>query len=80
MNTYCLKVTSAEGSEIDMSPCVKSEDRLVHLLVENLPESSSYNFTIISHNSVGEQSTAAVSFCKLLIQLRCQKRINCYFN
>ena len=69
-------MTSTEGSEVDMSPCVKSDDTLVHLLVENLPGSSSYNFTIISNNSVGEQSTAAVSFCKPLIRLRCQKKIN----
>ena len=63
MNTYCLKVASAEGSEVAMSPCDRSEDRLVHLLVENLTEGFSYNFTIISNNSVGEQSTAAaISF------------------
>ena len=64
MNTYYLKVASAEGSEVAMSPCVRSEDRLVHLHVQNLPESYSYKFTIISNNSVGEQSTAAIPFRK----------------
>ena len=71
MNTHCLKVASTEGSEVAKSPCVRSEDRLVHLLVENLPESSSYNFTIISNNSVGEQSIAAISFRKYnILQLK----------
>ena len=34
MNTYCLSVTSAEGNEIAMFPCVRSDGRSVHLLVE----------------------------------------------
>ena len=62
MNSYCLKVTNAEGNEVAMSLCVRSDDRHVHLLVEDLNESSSYNFTIISSNSIGEQSTAAIPF------------------
>ena len=62
MNSYCLKVTNAEGNEVAMSLCAKSDVRQVHLLVEDLNESSAYNFTIISNNSIGEQSTAAVSF------------------
>ena len=64
MNSYCVTVTNAEGNEVAKSPCVRSDDRHVHLLVEELNESSAYNFTIISSNSIGEQSTAAVSFCK----------------
>ena len=61
MNSYCLKVTNAEGNKVAMSPCI-SDDRYVHLLVEDLNESSSYNFTIISSNSIGELSTAAIPF------------------
>ena len=60
MNSYCLKVTTAEGNEVAMSLCVRSDDTHVHLLVEDLNENSSYNFTIISSNSIGEQSTAAI--------------------
>ena len=62
MNSYCLKVTNAEGNKVAMSLCVRSDDRHVHLLVADLSESSSYNFTIISSNSIGEQSTAAIPF------------------
>ena len=62
MNSYCLKVTNAEGNKVAMSFCARSDVRQVHLLVEDLNESSAYNFTIISNNSIGEQSTAAVSF------------------
>ena len=61
MNSYCLKVTNAEGIAVAMSPCI-SDDRHVHLLVEDLNESSSYKFTIISSNSIGEQSTTAIPF------------------
>ena len=60
MNSYCLKVTNAEGKKVATSLCVRSDDRHVHLLVEDLNESSSYNFTIESNNSTGEQSTAAI--------------------
>ena len=56
MNSYCLKVTSAEGNEVAMSPCT-SGDGHVHLLVEDLNENLSFNFTIVSSNSIGEQST-----------------------
>ena len=62
MNAYSLIVTNAEGNEVAMSLCVSSDDGHVHLLVEDLNESSSYNFTIISNNSIGEQSTAAIPF------------------
>ena len=62
MNSYCVKVTNAEGNKVAKSPCVRSDDRHVHLLVEELNESSSYNFTIISNNSIGEQSTTAFPF------------------
>ena len=58
---FCLKVTNGEGIAVVMSPC-RSGDRHLHLLVEDLNESSSYNFTIISTNSIGEQSTAAIPF------------------
>ena len=61
MNSYSLKVTNAEGITVAMFSCI-SDDRHVHLLVEDLNESSSYNFTIISSNSIGEQSTAAIPF------------------
>ena len=55
-------MTNAEGNEVAMSLCVRSDDRHVHLQVEDLNESSAYNFTIISSNSIGEQSTAAIPF------------------
>ena len=61
MNSYCFKVTNAEGNEVAMSLSVRSDERHVHLLVEDLNESSSYNFSIISNN-IGEQSTAAIPF------------------
>ena len=64
MNSYCLKVTNAEGNKVAMSPC-RSDDTHVHLLVEDLNENLSYNFTIISSNSIGEQSTAAFPFSML---------------
>ena len=77
MNSYRLKVTNA-GIAVAMSPC-RSDDRHVHLLVEDLSESS-YNFTIISSNSIGEQSTAAIPFSKKdMLQQKCQMRINNYF-
>ena len=62
MNSYSIKVTNAEGNKVAMSLCVTSDDGHVHLLVEDLNESSAYNFTIISSNSIGEQSTAAFPF------------------
>ena len=62
MNSYCLKVTNAEGNKVAKSLCARSDVRQVHLLVEDLNESSAYNFTIISNNSIGKQSTAAVLF------------------
>ena len=62
MNSYCLKVTKAEGNKVVMSLSVRSNDRHVHLLVQELNESSSYNFTIISSNSIGEQSTTVFPF------------------
>ena len=64
MNTYCLSVTSAEGKEVAKFPCVRSDCRSVHLLVENLMWNTSYSFSIISNNDVGQQSTAAIFFCK----------------
>ena len=64
VNTYCLSVTSAEGKEVTIFPCVRSNGRSVHLLVENLMWNTSYSFSIISNNYVGQQSTAAISFCK----------------
>ena len=62
MNSYCLKLTNAEGNEVVMSLCVRSDDRHVHLLVEDLNESSAYKFTITSSSSIGEQSTTAFPF------------------
>ena len=64
MNTYCLSVISAEGTEVVMSHCVRSDNGNIHLLVENLVWNTSYNFSITSSNSLGQQSTAAISFCK----------------
>ena len=64
MNSYCVSVTSAVGNEVAMSPCVRSDDRSVHLLVENLMRNTSYSFSIISNNNVGQQSTSAIFFCK----------------
>ena len=64
MNTYCLSVSSAEGSEVAMSRCVRSNEEYIHVLVEKLVWNTSYNFSVISNNSLGQQSTAAMSFCK----------------
>ena len=75
MNSYCLNVTNAEGNEVAVSPCVRSEDGSVHLLVGNLNGSSSYRFTITSNNKIGTQSTTALSFSKDSI-MKCQIRLN----
>ena len=64
MNTYCLNVTRADGSDIAMSTCVRSDNGFVHVFVENLVWMTSYNFSIVSDNNLGQQSTAAISFCK----------------
>ena len=69
MNSYFLKVTSADRNEVAVSPCVGCDDNSVNLLVYNLDKSSFYNFTINSNNSVGEQSTTAASFCKQYISI-----------
>ena len=63
MNTYCVSVITAEGNEV-LSLCVRSDDGYIHILVQNLVWNTSYNFSIISNNSFGQQSTAAISFCK----------------
>ena len=64
MNSYFLNVTCAEGNEVAVSRCVGcGDDNSVNLLVEKLNFSSFYNFIIKSNNSIGEQSTTAVSFC-----------------
>ena len=64
MNTYCLSVTSAEGSEVARSRCVRSSDGYIHVLVDKLVWNTSYNFSIISNNNLGQQSSATMSFCK----------------
>ena len=64
VNSYLLTVTSADGNEVAVSPCVGCYDEFVTLLVENLNLSSFYNFTIISSNSIGKQSTKVSPFCK----------------
>ena len=64
MNSYRINVTSAEGNEVTVFPCVRSDGRSLHLLVENLMRNISYSFSIISNNNVGQQSTAAIFFCK----------------
>ena len=64
MNSYRISVTSAEGYEVTIFPCVRSEGRSVHLLVENLMRNASYSFSILSNSNVGQQSTAAILFCK----------------
>ena len=64
MNSYRISVTSAEGNEVTIFPCVRSDGRSLHLLVENLMQNTSYSFSIISNNNVGQQSTAAIFFCK----------------
>ena len=66
MNSYFLKVTSADGNEVAVSTCVECYNSVI-LLVENLDFSSFYNFIIKSNNSIGEQSTTAASFCKQYI-------------
>ena len=38
--------------------------KTVNLSVDNLDNSSYYNITLKSSNSIGEQSTTAASFCK----------------
>ena len=63
MNTYCLSVITAEGNEV-LSHCVRSDNGYINVLVENLVWNTSYNFSIISNNSLGQQSTVAISFCK----------------
>ena len=63
MNTYCLSVIIAEGNEV-LSRCVRSDDGYIHVLVQNMVWNTSYNFSIISNNSLGQQSTAAISLCK----------------
>ena len=63
MNIYCLTVTRADGSHIAMSTCVRSDIGFIHVLVENFVWTTSYNFSIISNNNLG-QSTAAIFFCK----------------
>ena len=64
MNTYCLKVTSAEGNELAISSCVRSDDGCIVILVDNLAWNTSYIFYIISKNNIGQQSTAGISLCK----------------
>ena len=64
MNSYRISVTSAEGNEVTVFSCVRSDGRSLHLLVENLMRNTSYSFSIISNNNVGQQSTAAIFFCK----------------
>ena len=61
MNNYCLSVISAK---VGMSSCVRSDDGNIHVLMKNLVWNTSYNFSIISNNNLGQQSTAAISFCK----------------
>ena len=75
MNSYCLNVTYAEGNEVAVSSCVRSEDGSVHLLAGYLKESSSYMFTITSKNKIGKQSTAAIQFSKDSVMM-CQNGLN----
>ena len=63
MNSYYLKVASADGNEVAVSACVGCDNSVI-LLVDNLNLSSFYKFIIMSNNSIGEQSTTAASFCK----------------
>ena len=62
MNSYHVSVTSAEGNEVTLFPCVRSDEKSVNLLVENLMRNTSYSFSIISNNNVGQQSTAPFFF------------------
>ena len=64
MNSYRVSVTSAEGNEVTIFPCVRSDQKSVNLLVEYLMRNTSYSFSIISNNNLGQQSTAAIVFCK----------------
>ena len=66
MNSYRISVTSAEGNEVEVTifPRVRSDGRSIHSLVENLMRNASYSFSIVSNNSIGQQSTAAIFFCK----------------
>ena len=64
MNAYCLNVISAEGNEVGMSYCVRSDDGYIRVLVENLARNASYSFSILSNNYIGQYSTAGISFCK----------------
>ena len=64
-DSYCLTLTSAEPNEDIISSCVGSDNgSSINLSVENLKFSSFYNFTIVSNNSIGQQSTTAASFCE----------------
>ena len=64
MNSYRISVTSAEGNEVTIFPCIRADGRSVHLLVENLMRNTSYSFSILFSNNIGQQSTAAIFFCK----------------
>ena len=52
MNSHFLKLTSADGNEVAVSPCVGCDKNSVNLLVDNLDGSSFYNFTIKSNINI----------------------------
>ena len=54
MNSYCISVTSAEGNEVAMFPCFRSDGRSVQLLEENLRQSTLHSFSIISDINSGQ--------------------------
>jgi len=64
MNFFCLDVNNKERNETAMTYCVKSSDGPIYLVAEELNKNTLYIFTIISNNSIEQQSTTAVQFCK----------------
>ena len=66
MNSYYLKVASADGNEVAVSACVGCDNSVI-LLVKILNLSSFYKFIIKCNNRIGEQSTSAASICEQYI-------------
>jgi len=61
--SYHLEVKN-EANESVKTFFENSNDGLIYLVAEKLNKSTSYSFTITTINSIGQQSTAAVPFCK----------------
>jgi len=53
-----------------MTSCARSNVGPMFLVTEKLNGRISYSFIILSSNSIGQQTTAAVQFCKKFFSLR----------